>query len=203
MPTLKIPEYELNLKAVLQPGQSYRWRSNYGVFYGVVDGILLELKRVNCDEIHWECLGRSMRAEGIDIPEKLREYFQLDVSLMDLWDNWSAKDLLMADLRHSEDVQGLRILKQEPLEALLATICAINAGIDRSSIIINSMAQLYGDLIAIDQSTVGPQVVFLFPELRYAFPTLLQLTRVQDLLEPFFCKHLVPPAAKCLRYVDH
>ncbi|KAK6018771.1 8-oxoguanine DNA glycosylase protein, partial [Ostertagia ostertagi] len=76
MPILKIPAVELNLKAVLLNGQSFRWRSIGDSFYGVVDGFLLHLRRVDEENIEWSRLGSAANVTEVDIPGKLHDYFQ-------------------------------------------------------------------------------------------------------------------------------
>ncbi|PIO69807.1 8-oxoguanine DNA-glycosylase [Teladorsagia circumcincta] len=133
MPILKISSVELNLKAVLLNGQSFRWRSIGDSFYGVVDGFLLRLRRVDEENIEWSRLGSAANVTEVDIPGKLHDYFQLDICLEKLWDYWSAQDSLMAELRNVKELQGIRVLSQDPLETLLAFICSANNNIPRIS----------------------------------------------------------------------
>ncbi|XGW35509.1 hypothetical protein V3C99_019048, partial [Haemonchus contortus] len=198
MPILKVPTSELNLKAVLLNGQSFRWRSIDDSFYGVIDGLLLHLKRVDDDNIEWSCLGRVPNAEEINIAQKLHDYFQLDVILDNLWDTWSSEDTIMAELRNVKELHGIRILKQDPFETLLAFICSTNNNIPRISSMVNRLAKLYGDPITLDPSYGGAKVIDSFPELGHAFPTLSQLSDVQDVLEDVLREGLFGYRAKSI-----
>ncbi|WKY14679.1 hypothetical protein Q1695_000311 [Nippostrongylus brasiliensis] len=180
MPIFKIPLCELNLKAVLLNGQSFRWRSFEDYYYGVIEGHLLSLKRTGGETITWSCLGRAATADSFDVARKLHDYFQLDVSLDKLWTDWCTKDSFMSDLREIKELQGIRILKQDPLETLMAFICSANNNIPRISSMVNKLAKLYGDPIVIDPTTSAKDVLDRFPELGYAFPTLNQLIAVQS-----------------------
>ncbi|RCN30146.1 8-oxoguanine DNA-glycosylase [Ancylostoma caninum] len=180
MNVLKIPSSELNLKAVLLNGQSFRWRSIEDAFYGVVEGLLLHIRRLDNEQVEWRCLGRAPRSENIDVATKLHKYFQLEVSLTELWRDWCDRDPFMTQLKDVKELHGIRILKQEPLETLLAFICSANNNIPRISSMVNKLAKLYGDPIVLDSPTQSAHVLERFPELGYAFPTLSQLVAVQD-----------------------
>ncbi|EYB87127.1 hypothetical protein Y032_0268g801 [Ancylostoma ceylanicum] len=180
MNVLKIPSSELNLKAVLLNGQSFRWRNIEDAFYGVVEGLLLYIRRLDNEQVEWCCLGRATRSENIDVATKLHKYFQLDVSLTELWKDWCDRDPFMTQLKDIKELHGIRILKQEPLETLLAFICSANNNIPRISGMVNKLAKLYGDPIVVESPTQTSHVLERFPELSYAFPTLSQLAAVQD-----------------------
>ncbi|KIH66530.1 8-oxoguanine DNA-glycosylase [Ancylostoma duodenale] len=180
MNVLKIPLSELNLKAVLLNGQSFRWRSIEDAFYGVVEGLLLYIRRLDNEQLEWRCLGRAPRSENIDVATKIHKYFQLEVSLAELWKDWCNRDPFMTQLKDVKELHGIRILKQEPLETLLAFICSANNNIPRISSMVNKLAKLYGDPIVLDSPTQSCHVLEHFPELGYAFPTLSQLAAVQD-----------------------
>ncbi|KAK6759826.1 hypothetical protein RB195_021411 [Necator americanus] len=107
----------------------------------------------------------------------------MDVSLSKLWEEWCNRDTIMAKLKDIKELHGIRILKQEPLETLLAFICSSNNNISRISSMVNKLAKLYGDSIVIDSSMQNDHdVLDRFPELGYAFPSLSQLSAVQDQL---------------------
>ncbi|KAK5985927.1 hypothetical protein GCK32_002394 [Trichostrongylus colubriformis] len=165
MPFVKLPVTELNLRAILLNGQSFRWRNIDRSFYGVVDGLLLYLRHDD-EKFEWNCLGRAASAVEIDISRKMHDYFQLDIAMETLWEDWVARDSLMADLRKVKELQGIRILNQDPLETLLAFICSSNNNIPRIS------------------------------KLGYAFPTLSKLTTVQDKLENVLREQLFGYRAK-------
>ncbi|KAK5964210.1 N-glycosylase/DNA lyase [Trichostrongylus colubriformis] len=197
MPFVKLPVTELNLRAILLNGQSFRWRNIDRSFYGVVDGLLLYLRHDD-EKFEWDCLGRAASAVEIDISRKVHDYFQLDIAMETLWEDWVARDSLMADLRKVKELQGIRILNQDPLETLLAFICSSNNNIPRISSMVNKLAKLYGEPIVVDplEDEHGKKVLACFPELGYAFPTLSKLTTVQDKLENVLREQLFGYRAK-------
>uniref|UniRef100_A0A0K0D6S5 OGG_N domain-containing protein n=1 Tax=Angiostrongylus cantonensis TaxID=6313 RepID=A0A0K0D6S5_ANGCA len=69
---------QLNLKAVLMNGQSFRWRKIGDSYYGVVDGLLYYLRRFDDTLIEWRCLGRTSNRASTDASLKLHKYFQLN-----------------------------------------------------------------------------------------------------------------------------
>jgi N-glycosylase/DNA lyase len=48
----------------------------------------------------------------------LRDYFQLDVDLQELYDDWSRRDLVFCSFR--ERFSGIRMLRQDPWENVVS-----------------------------------------------------------------------------------
>ncbi|KAK5985929.1 8-oxoguanine DNA-glycosylase [Trichostrongylus colubriformis] len=188
MQTLKIAASELNLPVTLACWQTFRWRNISDSFYGVVDGLLVYLKRIDDETIEWRCLGRSVDAVGLDVPERLLKYFQMDISLKRVWADWSAKDLLMDDLSKAEELQGIRILKQEPLEAMISLICSVNNH-NVAPAMVSIIAKLYGEPIILDPCEDGKEILALFPDLAHAFPTMTKLFANRNRLEEQLSAH--------------
>ncbi|KAJ1374392.1 hypothetical protein KIN20_037076 [Parelaphostrongylus tenuis] len=180
---LKVSPSQLNLKAVLLNGQTFRWRNIGECYYGVVNGILYYLRRLDDDFIEWRCLGRSYKSADVDASQRLREYFQLNVPLESLWDSWCERDPFMAKLKDIKQLQGIRILKQDFFETLIAFICSANNNIPRITKMVNSLAKKYGDAIILDDPLRDCDVIDQFPELEFAFPTVNQMAGVEKLTE--------------------
>lgn len=66
---------------------------------------------------------------------------------------------------------------------------------------VNKLAKLYGDPIALHPNGDAKQALDHFPELGYAFPTLPQLSAAQDELETALREHLFGYRAKSIRLV--
>ncbi len=94
-----------------------------------------------------------------DASEILRDYFQLHVSAGDLYGQWSSQDKNFAE--KSRGLQGIRILKQDPVENLFSFICSSNNNIHRISGMVERLCNTYGEKIA---EVSG--------ESYYAFPTV-------------------------------
>lgn len=79
----------------------------------------------------------------------LRDYFQLDVDLAQLSENWSKADTHFADI-HAR-YKGVRMLRQDPIENLFSFICSSNNNITRISSMVEKMCQSFGQkLVEID-----------------------------------------------------
>lgn len=73
----------------------------------------------------------------------LEKYFQLDVDIQKLYTQWSEADEVFRDT--AADLKGVRILKQDPLETLIAFICSSNNNIPRISQMMNKLCATYGE----------------------------------------------------------
>ena len=76
----------------------------------------------------------------------LRDYFQLSVNLSDLYKIWAEADQNFEKI--SKQFEGIRILRQEPVECLFAFICSSNNNITRITSMVEKLALHYGEKIA-------------------------------------------------------
>lgn len=97
----------------------------------------------------------------------LRQYFQLDVSLAQLYRHWSSKDPHFQKV--AQKFQGVRLLQQDPIECLFSFICSSNNNIARITGMVERLCQAFGPrLIQLDdvtyhgfpslQALAGPEV---------------------------------------------
>lgn len=96
-----------------------------------------------------------------DIVEErlLTDYFQLCVNLQELYDQWSHKD---ANFKvKSQHFQGIRMLRQHPVENLFSFICSSNNHISRISSMVEKLCEHYGDPVM----EVDGQKYFSFPSI--------------------------------------
>ena len=132
---LPLPLAQLSLQAVLKCGQSFRW-SIYPLRMALPSDPSHEYRLCLRDRV--VCLRQSpdtlfYRAVFPDdspvSPELkttrdletllwLRDYFQLDVDLVMLYDEWSEKDPVFAKLKGR--FEGIRVLRQDPWENLIS-----------------------------------------------------------------------------------
>eukprot|EP00958_Prasinococcus_capsulatus_P002694 scaffold233_cov548-Prasinococcus_capsulatus_cf.AAC.4 len=111
------------------------------------------LLQERCGEGVWyRVLGRSQEAaaltekeEAHDVQSHLAEYFNLQVSLGDLWDEFSAADERFRRL--VPYVRGSRMLRQEPYECLFSFICSQNNHISRIHLMVDRLCARYGTQI--------------------------------------------------------
>ena len=128
------PLAQLSLAAVLKCGQSFRW-SIYPLHPALPSDPSHEYRlclqdRVVCLRQSPDTLFyRSVFPESTASPEVetardaetllwLKDYFQLDVDLVKLYDEWSEKDHVFAKLRGR--FEGIRMLRQDPWENLIS-----------------------------------------------------------------------------------
>ena len=131
---LPLPLAQLSLQAVLKCGQSFRW-SIYPLRTALPSDPSHEYRLCLRDRV--VCLRQSpdtlfYRAVFPDSPVSpelkttrdaetllwLRDYFQLDVDLVMLYNEWSEKDPVFAKLRGR--FEGIRVLRQDPWENLIS-----------------------------------------------------------------------------------
>lgn len=77
--------------------------------------------------------------------ELLRDYFQLDVKLGELYKNWSTVD---PHFKHTANIfTGVRLLRQDPVECLFSFICSSNNHISRIQGMVERLCQTLGTLL--------------------------------------------------------
>lgn len=137
---IPIPLAQLSLAAVLQCGQCFRW-SVFPLQYPdplvTPDAPRHEYRfclrdRVVClrqasDTLFYravypppELTQPQDAKKDAETVSWIRDYFQLDVDLMDLYTQWSARDPVFHKLR--DRFEGLRVLRQDPFECLLSYV---------------------------------------------------------------------------------
>ena len=127
----------LDLPLTLESGQAFRWREDDGVWSGFIEGQLLTLERdegglrVNYDPA---TLPLAERAVG--------DYFRLDDDLPAVYAQLCEDERLAAAVRQH---WGLRILRQDPWECLIAFICSQNANIPRIAGMQEALADTLGE----------------------------------------------------------
>lgn len=88
----------------------------------------------------------------------LRDYFQLNINLEDLYRTWAKTDKHFENV--SKEFTGIRMLRQDPVECLFSFICSTNNNISRITSMVDKLAQHYGEKIDV---TVCGQQFYVFP----------------------------------------
>ncbi|KAI0273348.1 N-glycosylase/DNA lyase [Gloeopeniophorella convolvens] len=154
---LPLPLAQLSLSAVLRCGQSFRW-SIHPLHAVLLSDPSHEYRLCLRDRV--VCLRQSpdtlfYRSVFPDPPESpeagstrdaetllwLKDYFQLDIDLVKLYDEWSVKDPVFAKLRSR--FEGIRMLRQDPWENLISFICSSNNNIIRITKMVKSLCIKY------------------------------------------------------------
>lgn len=133
--SLHIPIAQLNLAAVLKCGQSFRWSSLClpTTENGPTHEYRLCLRdRVVClrqasDTLFYcavfpdpQPLPSQLAQRDAETLAWFRDYFQLDIDLVRLYDQWSERDKVFARFR--DRFTGIRILRQDPWENVVSYV---------------------------------------------------------------------------------
>ncbi|MBQ7134086.1 MAG: DNA-3-methyladenine glycosylase 2 family protein [Ruminococcus sp.] len=141
-----------DLSQTLDCGQSFRWNENSdGTFTGVVKGIVATAKYEN---------GELTIESSSELSEKMWEsYFDLGLDYGKIRDDLSKMHPVLKEA--SEYAGGIRILNQEPFEALITFIISQNNNISRIKGIVQRLCENFGEKI---------------DETHYAFPSAERLS---------------------------
>lgn len=128
----------LNLEYSLFCGQAFRWRKNEdGSFHGVVKG-----KAADIAEDENRIIFRNTSME--DFENIWKDYFDLETDYVGVCRRFDGDE----KLRKARDMYyGIRILHQEPWEALCSFIISQNNNIPRISLIIKRLCETFGEKI--------------------------------------------------------
>lgn len=159
--TLPLSTVQLSLAAVLNCGQSFRW-TTFPLTSGPDSGHpsiptheyrLCLRDRVVCLRQSPDVLFyRSIFPEQDLSPAEtalreaetltwIQDYFQLDIDLLKLYDDWSERDAVFRSLRSR--FSGIRILRQNPWENLVSFICSSNNNIGRITKMIHALCKKF------------------------------------------------------------
>ena len=129
----------LDLALTLQSGQAFRWHQDCGRWSGFISGELVMLERLK-DGLTIEC--NATAAGGI--AAAVHQYFRLDDNLNAIYDHFSADERLTHVIQQN---WGLRILRQDPWECLIAFICSQNSNLPRIAKTQESLANNLGNSV--------------------------------------------------------
>ena len=169
----------LDLPLTLESGQAFRWHNDGGVWSGFIEGRLLRLER-DADGLH-------VTFDPATLPNAdraVRDYFRLDDDLPAIYAQLCEDERLSAAVhRH----WGLRILRQDPWECLIAFICSQNSNIPRIAKMQETLANTLGEETSLGTLT------------RRAFPTPSALAsagemRLRELGLGYRAKYVAPTA---------
>ena len=150
----------INLELTLNSGQAFRWIRNGNLFEGVLGDSLVTLqdKGESIEVINWD--------SGTEcILKHLRRYFRLD----DRWEE--ILETLGRDMHVAEALlryQGLRLLKQDPWETLIAFVTSSVSSIAKVSYCLEGLCQQFGRRLNFGTSA------------RCSFPTPYELARASE-----------------------
>lgn len=165
--SLGVDPSELCLALSLPTGQSFRWKlTGESEFTGVVDQYLVSLRQLKNDVqylLHDSDSGSPDREKAED---SLRNYFNLDTSLKEVWAPFVAADARFAAL--APHMAGARLLRQHPVECVFQFICSSNNHIQRIAQMVDYLASR------------GPYLGTVKGLSFHAFPSLERLASVTE-----------------------
>ncbi|KAG2157262.1 DNA glycosylase [Suillus clintonianus] len=156
---LPLSAVQLSLAAVLKCGQSFRWTSyplpsSPDAESSPTHEYRLCLRdRVVClrqspDYLFYRSVfpGEHLSAEQERVSNEetliwLKDYFQLDVDLVELYNQWSDRDQVFNKLKSR--FSGIRMLRQDPWENLISFICSSNNNIPRITKMVHALCKQY------------------------------------------------------------
>ena len=140
-----------DLNSTLESGQAHRWKKVDGWFSGVVRGEFIQIHQTG----PLDQKGRVVEFRSGPSPEAtaaamLREYFRLDDDI----------DAIYSDIKRDSRVAemvgkypGLRVLRTEPWECLVAFICSANNNIPRIHQLMERMSDEFGRPVSLNGQT--------------------------------------------------
>ena len=151
----------LDLEASLLGGQAHRWKREGEWYSGVLRGNLVLLRQQ----------GHNIDLKSTpESPERLepaiRSYLRLDDHLEDIYADITGDSNVAAQVKR---YPGLRVLRQEPWECLVAYICSANSNIETIHLNMERLSDAFGHSLSLNGSR------------RSTFPTPLDLAEAGEM----------------------
>lgn len=137
----------LDLKISLTMGQAFRWKkTSDGWFSGVVRGQHIHVHQVQDGLLEF----RGQPGPDSALAAILKTYLRLEEDIAAIYACLSKRDGKIAEL--IARYPGLRILRQEPWECLIAYCCSAPNSVPQISRLVERLAKYYGEPIALDNA---------------------------------------------------
>ena len=161
-----VVDLPLDLEASLLGGQAHRWKMDGGEedpwFSGVVQGNFIRLRQLDPQRVEFH----SAPWPEASVVPVLQHYLRFDDDLVQIQKEVS-HDWRVANM--VKQYPGLRVLRQEPWECLVAYICSANSNIQRIHQVMENIARAFGSPIELDG------------QMRYSFPSPVQLVEAGEM----------------------
>jgi N-glycosylase/DNA lyase len=138
-----------DLAVTFSCGQAFRWRSNGDAWEGVVGSRWVRLKQTSS--------GISAEANSAGDWQWLRHYLQLDTELSDIVATFPDDEAMRAA---AACCRGMRLLRQEPWEALASFICSSTKQVAQIQQIVELLSRRFGEPLTVGH---GSSHAFTFP----------------------------------------
>ena len=138
-------EQPFDLGASLESGQAHRWKKSNDWYAGVVHGEFIQIRQT----------GQVVEFASGPSPEEtaaimLRDYFRLDDDIDAIYSDINRDGRVASMVRK---YPGLRILRTEPWECLVAFICSANNNIARIHQLMERMSDEFGSPLTLNGLT--------------------------------------------------
>ncbi|MCH8988912.1 MAG: 8-oxoguanine DNA glycosylase [Chloroflexi bacterium] len=134
-----------DLESTLESGQAHRWKKVDGWYSGVVRGEFIQIRQKG--QVVEFCSGPSPEATAAVM---LRDYFRLDDDIHAIYSDIGRDSRVAAMV---SKYPGLRLLRTEPWECLVAFICSANNNIARIHQLMERMSDEFGNPILLNGQT--------------------------------------------------
>lgn len=140
-----IIDQPFDLRSSLESGQAHRWKKSDEWYSGVVRGEFIQIRQKG-PVVEFQS-GPSPEATAAAM---LRDYFRLDDDLDEIYLDINRDDRVAAMV---DKYPGLRILRTEPWECLVAFICSANNNIARIHQLMERMSEEFGRPVTLNGKT--------------------------------------------------
>ena len=134
-----------DLAASLESGQAHRWKRDDSWYIGVIKRDLVRIRQTPRG-VEFQCAPSSEEA----LAPRLAEYFRFDDDINAIYADINRDDRV-ADM--VEQYPGLRILRTEPWECLVAFICSATSNIPRIHQNMERMSDEFGSSLSLNGYT--------------------------------------------------
>jgi N-glycosylase/DNA lyase len=149
---LDYPKKYLNLHYTFTCGQAFRWKMDSDGWWGApVKGKIVRIKESESG-FDWQTF------PGEPDLVLFRDILRLDTDVPAIYSHLSSCDVRLAEL--IQRFKGLRLLRQEPAEALLSYVCSPANSVPRISGSIEALSQRYGQFIG----EIAGRKYYAFPD---------------------------------------
>ena len=153
-----------DLVSSLESGQAHRWAypkdGDDGWYTGVVRGNLVRIRQID-DRVEFRCAP----SEEAAFAPRLAEYFRFDDDISQIYGVINQDERVAAMVRR---YPGLRVLRTEPWECLVAFICSATSNIPRIHQNMESISEAFGSPVSLNGWT------------RHTFPTPADLAEAGE-----------------------
>lgn len=140
----------LDLDFTLYNGQSFLWKRDENVkeiHEGTIGDYAIRLKHDDKGHVLFQYCS-PVPAPKLPVVSVLEDYFQLRMDLHRLVSLWSSRDPYFKSL--SIRMEGLRVLRQPPIECFFGFLCSQNNHVSRISKMVQSLRSQYGSQFTVE-----------------------------------------------------